>query len=237
MKMTKIEADAYVSQKLQTAAEAVYEELFGDWKNYYFYYLCMEVPKKSVFIYQAQQLLPYDYMNDVQDAKPNSLYNALLRGRMKDAQRIIKKAQFLNVKAWAEQNGIDYRLAKMEIRSIWLMITGEVKCYPIPVQIADDYVKWVNGEFPTHGAMEHYEAVRSMKNAALFNGVFETCRLVLASIVLNCTSETELYQEFERCHFCKEWMKQLSYIWGSCTFPLVTDPQRKADMIRAGITY
>jgi len=235
--MNKLEACAYVTQKLQTAAEAVYEELFGDWKNFYFSYLCMEAPKKSVFVYQAQKLLPHDYMNDVPGAEPNSLFNSLLHNRMKDAQRIIKKAQYLTVKAWAERNGIDYTLAQKEIRSIWIMMTGEAKCYPIPAHISSDYVKWINGDFADHGALNHYENIRNMKNSTFFNGIFETCWLVLATIVLNCTSEAELYQEFERCHICKEWMKKLGNNWGSCTFSMITDPERKADLIRWGITF
>lgn len=226
MNENKIKECAYVTQMLDKTAHAVYQEMFGDWKKYYFCRLGFTTPDEAVFCYQTKQLLPKEYMEGVPDAKPNSLFKALLHGRWDDAMRIIRKAQFMNVKEWAAQYEIDYTLAQKEIHTLWILTTGESKCYPIPVWISEYYADWANGDSLAHGYTKRYAKYRGMKNGSFFDGIFEACYLVLMTLVVSSKNQAELEAVFGKFAASGKWLSMLGIEWGDYSIQDVTEPDR-----------
>lgn len=209
MNKTEMKACAYITKRFDDAANEVYQEMYGEWKRNYFYYLNIKAPEYLVFMYQAQALLPKAYMNDEPDAKPNALFKALKSNNFEKAKDIIRRTQYMTVKEFAEKNNIYYDLARKEIRSIWTIMTGKAKCESIPIILEDKFVNWMNSELTNYSTVANYTHFYNMKNGNLYNSIFEVHNLAVASILIGSKSKSDLNDSLKEFKVSEEWFKEL----------------------------
>lgn len=215
MNEREMRACAYVTKRLDEAADEVYQEMYGEWKDEYFYYLGIQAPDYLVFMYQVQTLLPKAYMNGEPDAKPNLLFKALKNDNLEKTKNIIRRAQFMTVTEFAKKNNIYYELARKEIRSIWTVMTGNAKCEPIPVFLEDKFVKWMNSEIPDSSTAASYTNLYNMKNSSFYTCIFEMRDLAIATILISSKSESDFHENLNKLNVCEEWFHKLESMWNN----------------------
>lgn len=213
MNEREMTACIHVMQNFYTAANAIYNEMYATWKKDYFYYLNVEVPKYPVYIYKAHTLLPIAYMSGEPDAKPNALFKALKSNNFEKAKDIIRRAQYMTVKEFAEKNNIYYELARKEFRSIWAIMTGKAKCEPIPIILEDKFVNWMNSELPNCGTVASYTNLYNMKNSNFYTCIFEMRDLAIASILIGSKNKNDFDENLEKFKVSEEWFHKLEETW------------------------
>ena len=216
MNKEEMKACAYVTKRLDDAANEVYQEMYGEWKHNDFYYLGIKAPEYLVFMYQAQALLPKAYMNDELDAKPNALFKALKSNNFEKAKDIIRRAQYMMVKEFAEKNNIYYDLARKEIRSIWAIMTGKAKCESIPIILEDKFVNWMNSELTNCGTVASYTNLYNMKNSNFYTCIFEMRDLAIASILIGSKDKNDFDENLKKFKVSEEWFHKLEEYLAHC---------------------
>jgi len=213
MNKEEMKACAYVTKRLDDAANEVYQEMYGEWKHNDFYYLGIKAPEYLVFMYQAQALLPKAYMNDELDAKPNALFKALKSNNFEKAKDIIRRAQYMMVKEFAEKYNFNYDFTRKEVRSIWAIVTAEAKCEPIPVIAADKLAEWINADSRGHKGFNHYINFYNMKNHSVLDGIFEAYNFVSISLLISSNTNLEYINKLKKVKLF-DIAHELAYVWG-----------------------
>ena len=186
----------YVAQQLQKTADKVYNQMYGDWKSAKLDIMKIKAPNKLVFDYDVQAMLPQKYMNGVSGYHPNALYKAVLEKNTEKVTEIIKNTQYLTVKQFAEQYGVDADIAEREWESLWMIVSDGNAYDRIPTAVADAFYRWITGTYTTYSFCQKTSKGKlGASNLVVFNGVVDAFNIASRCAFLESSSEDEFREE------------------------------------------
>lgn len=210
------------------AIKQAYEELYDNWKYNYCYYLRLDSPSLKNF--KKQILSEFPIYQTVANGYAvrcdmNIFYTALRKGDIEKAADIIKRKQFMSVKAFADNHDIDYSFALKEIHSIWCIATGNAICYPIPVALENRIAEWVNPSSKTNFCLYYNpDKIRNIGNLDFFDAIYDAYEIALEWALIMCKDRCTLNNNYSELAESEIRIKELLKRWNAGRIHGLTDP-------------
>ena len=217
-----------VFKNYRQAVPQAYEELYGRWKEEYLPAITYDTPSWDDF---KNQFYSQNAIYCTKDGKKaikresNAFYTALRRGHIEKAKDIVKKRQFMSVKAFAEKHDIEYSFALKEIHSIWYIATGNAVCHPIPVALENRITNWIQFKIG-HTLPLYYMGynVRNIGNLDFFNAIHNAYTIALVWALIMCKDRCTLNNDYSELAENEIRIKGLLKIWNADRIFGLTDP-------------